>query len=124
MNPACPYQHDLMAQFIKSFKNRGLKVGLYYCWRDPGFKNELKILPPECDPAPHSLQEQNEFQKKQIAELMEVYPDVSSLWNDGLDTTIMPAEEAFAFCRGLGSGKGGNEAQLMRKYPEPWGQSV
>ena len=33
MNPACPYQKDLVAQFIKSFQSRGLKVGLYYCWR-------------------------------------------------------------------------------------------
>jgi len=37
MNPQCPYQQDLLAQFIKSFKSRGLKVGLYYCWRHPGF---------------------------------------------------------------------------------------
>lgn len=104
MNPACPYQQDLVAQFIKSFKSRGLKVGLYYCWRDPGFKNQFKVLPPECDPATHSLQEQNEFQKQQIAELIEKYPDVFYLWNDGLDTTIMPAPEALAFLRGLGPG--------------------
>ena len=100
MDPACPYQQDLVAQFIKSFKSRGLKVGLYYCWRDPGFGKEFKVLPPECDPATHSLQEQNEFQKKQIAELIERYPDVFYIWNDGLDTTIMPADEALAFFRG------------------------
>jgi hypothetical protein len=97
-------QQDLVAQFIKSFKSRGLKVGLYYCWRDPGFKKEFKVLPPECDPATHSLLEQNEFQKKQIAELIEKHPDVFYIWNDGLDTTIMPAEEALAFIRGLGPG--------------------
>ncbi|MHC4403131.1 MAG: alpha-L-fucosidase [Planctomycetota bacterium] len=33
MHPDCPYKKDLVAQFIKSFKSRGLKVGLYYCWR-------------------------------------------------------------------------------------------
>jgi alpha-L-fucosidase len=104
MNPACPYQQDLVAQFIKSFTSRGLKVGLYYCWRDPGFGKEFKVLPPECDPATHSLLEQNEFQKKQIAELIEKYPDVFYIWNDGLDPTIMPVEEALAFIRGLGPG--------------------
>jgi len=101
MNPDCPYQQDLVAQFIKSFKSRGLKVGLYYCWRHPGFKGEFKVLPPECDPATHSLQEQNEFQKKQIAELLEKYPDVFYIWNDGLDPKIMPAEEAIAHIRGI-----------------------
>jgi len=101
MNPDCPYKQDLVAQFIKSFKSRGLKVGLYYCWRHPGFKSEFKVLPPECDPATHSLEEQIAFQKKQIAELIEKYPDVFYLWNDALDPKIMPAEESLAFIRGL-----------------------
>jgi alpha-L-fucosidase len=101
MNPDCPYQQDLVAQFIKSFTSRGLKVGLYYCWRHPGFKDEFKVLPPECDPATHSLKEQNEFQQKQIAELAEKYPDVFYIWNDGLDDQIMPAHEAQAFVRSL-----------------------
>ncbi len=47
MHPDCPYQKDLVAQFIKSFKKRGLKVGLYYCWRSPGFADRFKVLPPE-----------------------------------------------------------------------------
>ena len=101
MNPACPYQQDLVAQFIKSFKSRGLKVGLYYCWRHPGFAAQYKVLPPECDPAQHSLAEQIEFQKKQIAELIEKYPDVFYIWNDGLDPDIMTAEEANGFLRGF-----------------------
>jgi len=101
MNPECPYQQDLVAQFIKSFKSRGLKVGLYYCWRHPGFKADYKVLPPECDPATHTLAEQVEFQKKQIAELAEKYPDVFYLWNDALDPKIMSAQEANAFLRGL-----------------------
>ena len=99
MNPDCPYQEDLVAQFIKSFKSRGLKVGLYYCWRHPGFAAEFKVLPPECDPATHGLDEQIEFQKKQIAELLEKYPDVCYIWNDGLDPEIMPAEQALACFR-------------------------
>ena len=87
MHPDCPYQQDLVAQFIESFKSRGLKVGLYYCWRHPGFGDptKFKVLPPECDPATHSLKEQIEFQKKQIAELVEQYPDVFYIWNDALD---------------------------------------
>ena len=90
MNPKCPYQQDLVAQFIKSFKSRGLKVGLYYCWRHPGFgdPNKYKVLPPECDPATHGMEEQIEFQKKQIGELIEKYPDVFYLWNDALDPKI------------------------------------
>jgi len=104
MNPDCPYKQDIVAQFIKSFKSRGLKVGLYYCWRHPGFgdPNKHKVLPPECDPATHTLKEQNEFQKKQIAELIEKYPDVFYIWNDALDDKVMPADEALAFIRGLG----------------------
>jgi alpha-L-fucosidase len=103
MHPDCPYKHDLVAQFIQSFKSRGLKVGLYYCWRHPGFGDpqKYKVLPPQCDPATHSLKEQNEFQKKQIAELVEKYPDVFYIWNDALDDRIMPAAEAQAFIRSL-----------------------
>jgi alpha-galactosidase len=93
MHPDCPYQEDLVAQFIKSFKSRGLKVGLYYCWRHPGFKEKFKVLPPECDPATHTLDEQNKFQKAQIAELLTKYPDVFYIWNDALDPKVMTACE-------------------------------
>jgi len=108
MHPDCPYKQDLVGQFVKSFTSRGLKVGLYYCWHHPGFdagKNpgKHKVLPPECDPASHSMEEQIEFQKKQIAELVEKYPEAFYIWNDGLDPDIMPAEDARAFVRGLGS---------------------
>ena len=101
MNPDCPYKQDLVAQFIKSFTSRGLKVGLYYCWRDPGFADKFKVLPPECDPATHTMAQQIEFQKKQIAELVAKYPEVFYIWNDGLDETIMAKQEANAFIRSL-----------------------
>lgn len=106
MHPDCPYQKDVVAQFVKSFKSRGLKTGLYYCWRHPGFdkgknKGKFKVLPPECDPAVHSLQEQIEFQKKQIAELLKTYPDVFYLWNDALDPRIMPAEDILTHIRSI-----------------------
>jgi alpha-L-fucosidase len=106
MHPECPYQKDLVAQFVKSFTDRGLKVGLYYCWRFPRIdrgdrKGRFKVLPPECDPAEHTFEEQIEFQKKQIAELVENYPEAFYIWNDGLDTDIMPAEEATKFFRDL-----------------------
>ncbi len=102
MHPDCPYQKDLVAQFIESFKSRGLKVGLYYCWRHPGFdanktNYEYKVLPPECDPATHTIQEQIDFQKDQIAELITKYPDVFYIWNDALDPEIMEAEEILTF---------------------------
>lgn len=107
MHPDCPYQQDLVGQFVKSFTSRGLKVGLYYCWRNPGFDDgdnpgKFKVLPPECDPAKHSLEEQIEFQKKQIRELIDRYPEVFYIWNDALDPRIMPAEDAQAFVRSLG----------------------
>ena len=102
MNTNCPYQQDIVAQFIKSFTSRGLKVGLYYCWRDDGFAAKYKVLPPECDPATHSFAEQIEFQKKQIAELVEKYPDAFCIWNDGLDASMMLAADANAFYRSLG----------------------
>jgi len=104
MHPDCPYKQDLVAQFIKSFKSRGLKVGLYYCWRHPGFKEQFKVLPPECDPATHTLEEQNEFQKAQIAELMETYLDVFYIWNDALDPKVMAADEILAHIRGIRPG--------------------
>ena len=109
MHPDCPYQKDLVAQFIKSFKSRGLKAGLYYCWRNPGFdtgknKGKFKVLPPESDPATHTLEQQIEFQKAQIAELLTKYPDVFYIWNDGLDPEIMAADKALAFFRGMRSG--------------------
>jgi alpha-L-fucosidase len=106
MHPDCPYKKDLVAQFINSFKSRGLKVGLYYCWRNPGFddnkknKGKFKVLPPECDPTTHTLEEQNEFQKKQVTELLETYPDVFYVWNDGIDDRVMPANEILTHIRG------------------------
>jgi len=103
MHPDCPYQQDLVAQYIASFKSRGLKVGLYYCWRHPGFgdPNKYKVLPPECDPATHTLEEQKEFQKKQIAELLTRYPDVFYIWNDALDPEVMPADEAANYFKNI-----------------------
>ncbi|MCH5375999.1 MAG: alpha-L-fucosidase [Planctomycetes bacterium] len=109
MHPDCPYKKDVVAQFVESFKSRGLKVGLYYCWRHPGFdkgqnNGRFKVLPPECDPATHSLEEQIEFQTKQIAELVEKYPEMFYIWNDALDDRIMTAEEGKAFIRSLRPG--------------------
>jgi len=103
MNPKCPYQRDLVAQFIESFKSRGLKVGLYYCWRHPGFgdPNKHKVLPPECDPATHSAEEQKQFQMKQIAELLEKYPDCFYFWNDAYDPQIGTAEEVLKLGRSI-----------------------
>lgn len=103
MHPDCPYKKDLVAQFIKSFKSRGLKVGLYYGWRHPGFGDpqKYKVLPPECDPATHTLKEQNEFQKAQIAELLTNYPDVFYIWNDALDDKVMPADEILTHIRSI-----------------------
>jgi alpha-L-fucosidase len=106
MHPDCPYKKDLVAQFIKSFKSRGLKVGLYYCWRHPGFdagknKGKFKGLPPECDPATHTLKEQIEFQKKQIVELLTKYPDVFYIWNDALDDKVIPAKEILPVIRSV-----------------------
>ncbi len=103
MHPDCPYKKDLVAQFIKSFKSRGLKVGLYHCWRHPGFGDpkQYKVLPPECDPAAHTLDEQNEFQKAQIAELLTKYPDAFYIWNDALDPKVMPADEILTHIRGI-----------------------
>lgn len=102
MHPDCPYKKDLVGQFVKSFTERGMKVGLYYCWRHPGFDKKFKVLPPECDPATHSMDEQIEFQEKQIAELVEKYPDAFYIWNDALDDRIMTSAEAKAWVRGLG----------------------
>ncbi len=98
LHPDCPYQEDLVAQFVESFTSRGLKAGLYYCWRHPGFGDpgQHKVLPPECDPATHSLEEQNEFAMAQIAELVAKYPDVFYIWNDALDDEVMPAGEVLA----------------------------
>ena len=106
MNPDCPYQKDLVAQFVKSFKSRGLKVGFYYCWRHPGFgkPDKYKVLAPECDPSTHSMEEQIKFQKAQIAELMEKYPDVFYLWNDGLDPEIVPAVKILGFFKDVRPG--------------------
>jgi alpha-L-fucosidase len=103
MHPECPYQKDLVDQFIQSFKSRGLKVGLYYHWRNPGFGDptQHKVLPPECDPATHTLEEQNKFQKAQVQELVEKYPDVFYFWNDGVDDQVMPADEILGHIRSI-----------------------
>jgi len=59
MHPDSGYPKDLVAQFVKSFTERGMKVGLYYCWRSPGFADRYKVLPPECAPATHAFDEQS-----------------------------------------------------------------
>jgi len=103
MHPDCPYKKDIVAQFIKSFKSRGLKPALYYLWRNPKIDKGLKqvntgliCLPPECDPRKHSVEEQMAFHKKQITELLRKYPDVFYIWHDGLDPAIGPADEVLA----------------------------
>ncbi|MBK8975574.1 MAG: alpha-L-fucosidase [Planctomycetes bacterium] len=106
MHPDCPYQQDLVAQFIESFRSRGLRAGLYYCWRHPGFDRgnnagKFKVLPPECDPASHTPEEQLDFQRRQIAELLQRYPDVFYLWNDALDPQIAPAEDILPWLHDL-----------------------
>lgn len=102
MHPKSPVREDIVAKFVESFTSRGLKAGLYYCWRSPGFGDQFKVLPPESDPAKHTLEEQIEFQKKQIAELVEKFPQAFYIWHDALDDKIMPAEEATAWMRSLG----------------------
>lgn len=105
MHPDCPYQKDLVAQFIKSFKSRGLKVGLYYNWRHPAYNSgkykKYKVLPPECDPDTNTMDEQKEFQKAQIAELITKYEDVFYIWNDACDPELMPADELLAYEHGV-----------------------
>ncbi len=63
---------------MTSQSSPGIEGGLYYCWRNPGFGDpeKFKVLPPECDPATHSLEERNRFQKAQVAELITKYPNV------------------------------------------------
>ena len=61
-------------------------------------------MPPECDPSTHSLKEQIEFQKKQIAEIIGKYPDVFYIWNDGLDPDIMTSKEALDYFRSIRPG--------------------
>ena len=122
MHPDCPYKKDVVAQFVKSFTSRGLKVGFHYHWRHPGFRdpNKHKVLPPECDPAKHMLEEQNEFQKKQIAELLENYPEVFYFWNDALDDKVMPAEEILLSPAQL---MPGCQRQLACRCPESQGRT-
>lgn len=103
-HPDCPYQQDLVGQFVRSFTSRGLKVGLYYGWHHPQDKGSLKVLPPECDPAAHSWPEQIDFQKAQVAELIERYPDVFYVWNDALDDEVLPAGELLAHVRSVRPG--------------------
>jgi len=59
-------------------------------------------LAPECDPTAHSLDEQIAFQKAQIQELNEMFPDAFYIWNDGLDPRVMSREDAQAFAASLG----------------------
>ena len=103
MHPDRPYQKDLVTQFIESFKGPGLKVGLYYGWRHPGFgdPNRFKVLPPECDPATHALEQQHGFQKAPIADPLTKYPDVFYIGNDARDPEVMVADRISAHLRGV-----------------------
>jgi alpha-L-fucosidase len=101
MHPDCPYQKDLVGQFVRSFQSRGLKVGLYYGWNHPERKGGLHTLPLECHPDTHSWQEQIAFQKAQVAELIARYPEVFYIWNDALDDEVIPADELLTHVRSV-----------------------
>lgn len=57
------------------------------------------MLAPECDPAEHDLAAQKDFQLKQIAELLENYPECFYFWNDAYDPALGTAEELLEFER-------------------------
>ena len=102
MNPDCPVQagpRGAVHQVVQEPRTEGRALLLL---APPGIRQaKFKVLPPECDPATHTLEEQIEFQKKQIAELMEKYPDCFYIWNDGYDEKIGTPEALLSELRAV-----------------------
>ncbi len=77
---------DIVKEFVKAFRKRGLKVGFYYCFPGDYACKEQKNLPPAGKPALHGLPPEAKgdyvgFMKKQLKELIDRYkPDL--LWID------------------------------------------
>jgi len=78
---------DIVREFVKACRSRGLKVGLYYCFpgdysdaahnnAPPAGKPNLHGLPPEA------AGDYTGFIKKQLAELLKNYGPIDLLWID------------------------------------------
>ncbi len=77
---------DIVREFVNAFRQRGLNVGLYYCF--PGdysgrFGNSLPAGEPDLHGLPPEAQgDYVGFIKKQLAELLTGYGEIDLLWID------------------------------------------
>lgn len=80
-------QGDIVQEFVDAFRDRGIKVGLYYCmpgnyngkWGNPGLLEgqvSLEGMPPEAEG------QYVDFLKKQFSELLTQYGKIDLIWID------------------------------------------
>ena len=105
------YRHgrgDVVKEFVKACRSRGLKVGLYYCF--PGdYADELHHnAPPPGRPDLHGLPPEAQgdyagFMKQQLAEMLRRYGPIDLLWIDQYDNKYTGRQwpEMLAYLRSI-----------------------
>jgi len=74
---------DIVAEFVKAFRSRGLKVGFYYCF--PGDFSKTKLTEGQADLhglPPEAANNYIGFIEKQLTELLSHYGPIDLLWCD------------------------------------------
>ena len=78
---------DIVADFVKACRSRGLKVGLYYCFPGDYSDEAHRNAPPPGKPNLHGLPPEASadyvsFMKRQLTEMLTRYGPVDLLWID------------------------------------------
>jgi alpha-L-fucosidase len=99
---------DIVAEFVKACRSRGLKVGLYYCFPGDYSDTAHKNAPPAGKPNLHGLPPEAigdfaGFIKKQLTELLTNYGPIDLLWIDQYENKYTRANwpEILAHIRSL-----------------------
>lgn len=99
---------DIVREFVRACRSRGLKVGLYYCFPGDYADEAHHNAPPPGQPDLHGLPPEAQgdfvgFMKKQLAEMLTNYGPIDLLWIDQWDNkyTVKQWPEILAYLKSL-----------------------
>jgi alpha-L-fucosidase len=84
---------NIVAEFVKAFRSRGLKVGLYYCF--PGDFSKGKLAEGQTDLhglPPEAVGDYSRLIEKQMAELLIHYGPIDLIWCDQYNNPYTKAD--------------------------------
>lgn len=76
-----PYKRDIIKQLVEAYDEAGVDVYLYFSiidWNHPGYRSKI-----ETEEDRVAYDGFKEFTRKQLLELLELYPQTKGLWFDG-----------------------------------------